>query len=45
MPKMTDTRRRRIQAKQRKATNALRRATKDVKRHRNSAVRPAAPAG
>ena len=37
MPKMTDARRKRIQAKQRKATNALQRAAKIAKRKRNSA--------
>jgi hypothetical protein len=37
MPKMSDNRRKRIQAKQRKATNALKRATKAAKRERNSA--------
>ena len=37
MPKMSDSRRKRIQAKQRKATNALQRATKLAKRQRNSA--------
>ena len=37
MPTMTDNRRKRIQAKQRKATNALQRATKVAKRERNSA--------
>ena len=37
MPKMSDLRRKRIQAKQRKATNALQRATKAAKRKRNSA--------
>jgi hypothetical protein len=36
MPKMSDSRRKRIQAKQRKATNALKRATKGAKRERNS---------
>ena len=35
MPKMSDSRRKRIQAKQRKATNALRRANKAAKRERN----------
>jgi hypothetical protein len=35
MPKMSDSRRKRIQAKQRKAINALRRATKAAKRERN----------
>ena len=37
MPKMSDSRRKRIQAKQRKATNALQRATKLAMRQRNSA--------
>jgi hypothetical protein len=37
MPNMSDSRRKRIQAKQRKATNALKRATKAAKRKRNSA--------
>jgi hypothetical protein len=37
MPKMSDNRRKRIQAKQRKATNALKRATKAAKRERNTA--------
>ncbi len=37
MPKMTDSRRKRIQAKQRKARNALQRAAKLMKRGRNSA--------
>jgi hypothetical protein len=41
MPKMSDSRRKRIQAKQRKALNALHRAAKVVKRKRNSA-RPGA---
>jgi hypothetical protein len=36
MPKMSDNRRKRIQAKQRKATNALKRATKEAKRERNA---------
>jgi hypothetical protein len=36
MPKMSDSRRKRIQAKQRKATNALMRAAKIAKRKRNS---------
>jgi hypothetical protein len=44
VPKMTDSRRKRIQAKQRKATNALRRAAKLAKRERNSA-KPRAAAG
>jgi hypothetical protein len=35
MPKMSDSRRKRIQAKQRKATNALQRAAKLAKRERN----------
>jgi hypothetical protein len=39
MPKMSDSRRKRIQAKQRKATNALKRASKEVKRKRNFAKR------
>jgi len=39
MPKMSDTRRKRIQAKQRKATNALQRAAKVAKRERNSGKR------
>ena len=34
MPKMTDTRRKRIQAKQRKASNILQRAAKAAKRKR-----------
>ena len=37
MAQMTDARRKRIQAKQRKATNALKRAAKVAKRKRNSA--------
>jgi hypothetical protein len=37
MPKMSDSRRKRIQARQRKATNALQRAAKAAKRLRNSA--------
>ncbi len=37
MPKMSDSRRKRIQAKQRKATSALQRAAKVAKRKRNSA--------
>ncbi len=37
MPMMSDSRRRRIQAKQRKATNAKKRAAKVVKRERNRA--------
>jgi hypothetical protein len=36
MPKMSDNRRKRIQAKQRKATNALKRTAKVAKRERNS---------
>ena len=44
MPKMSNSRRKRIQAKQRKATNALRRAGKLAKRTRNSA-KPSAGAG
>ena len=32
MPKMTDSRRKKIQAKQRKATNALKREAKAAKR-------------
>ena len=44
MPKMSDSRRKRIQAKQRKATNALQRVAKVAKRKRNSA-RPGAAAG
>jgi hypothetical protein len=44
MPKMSDSRRKRIQAKQRKALNALHRATKDAKRRRNSA-KPGRAAG
>ena len=44
MPKMSDSRRKRIQAKQRKAKNALQRATKLAKRERNSARRGAAVA-
>jgi hypothetical protein len=39
MPKMSDSRRKRIQAKQRKATNALQRAAKVAKRERNSGRR------
>lgn len=42
MPKMSDTRRKRIQAKQRKATNALQRAAKVAKRERNSGKRSTA---
>ncbi len=37
MPKMGDSRRKRIQAKQRKATNALQRTAKIAKRERNKA--------
>lgn len=37
MPKMSDSARKRIQAKQRKATNARLRAAKIAKRQRNSA--------
>jgi hypothetical protein len=37
MPKMSDSRRKGIQAKQRKATNARRRVAKLAKRNRNSA--------
>ena len=37
MPKMSDSARKRIQAKQRKATNARLRAAKAAKRQRNSA--------
>jgi hypothetical protein len=44
MPKMGDSRRKRIQAKQRKATNALQRAAKLAKRKRNSS-KPATTAG
>src|SRR5262245_31480697 len=44
MPKMSDSRRKRIQAKQRKATNALQRAAKIAKRERNNA-KPGAAAG
>ena len=36
MPKMSDSRRKKIQAKQRKSTNALRRVAKIEKRDRNS---------
>ena len=36
MPKMGDSRRKKIQARQRKALNALRRAAKAAKRERNS---------
>jgi hypothetical protein len=42
MPKMSDSRRKRIQAKQRKATNALQRAQKAAKRKRNDAKAGAA---
>jgi hypothetical protein len=42
MPKMSDSRRKRIQAKQRKATNALQRVAKVAKRNRNNAKRGAA---
>lgn len=35
MPKMSDSRRKKIQAKQRKATNAANRASKAAKRKRN----------
>ncbi len=44
MPKMSDSRRKRIQAKQRKATNALQRAAKAAKRSRNGA-KPGSAAG
>ena len=44
MPTMSDARRKRIQAKQRKATNALKRTAKAAKRERNSA-KPRAKAG
>lgn len=44
MPKMSDARRKRIQAKQRKATNALRREAKVAKRARNIA-KAGAPSG
>jgi hypothetical protein len=44
VPKMTDSRRKRIQAKQRKATNALHRAAKLAKRKRNNA-KAGAPVG
>jgi hypothetical protein len=37
MPKMSDSRRKHIQAKQRKATNALQRTAKIEKRERNRA--------
>ena len=36
MPTMSDSRRKRIQAKQRKAKNALQRSAKIAKRERNS---------
>ncbi len=36
MPKMSDSRRKRIQAKQRKASNALKRTAKAAKRKRTS---------
>jgi hypothetical protein len=36
MPKMSDSRRKQIQAKQRKATNALKREGKVAKRERNA---------
>ena len=39
MPKTSDSQRKRIQAKQRKATNALRRAAKVAKRSRDSGER------
>jgi hypothetical protein len=47
MPKMSDSRRKRIQAKQRKAKNAVRREGKLAKRERNSAqpAKAATPAG
>jgi hypothetical protein len=38
MPTMSDARRKRIQAKQRKALNAQKRAAKIAKRKRNSAA-------
>lgn len=38
MPTMSDTRRKRIQAKQRKARNAVKRAAKAAKRKRNTAA-------
>ncbi len=38
MPNMSDARRKRIQAKQRKARNTLKRAAKIAKRKRNSAA-------
>ena len=37
MPTMSDTRRKRIQARQRKTANALKRAAKIAKRKRNKA--------
>ena len=37
MPKMSNSRRKKIQAKQRKATNILKREAKIAKRKRNSA--------
>ena len=45
MPKMTDSRRKRIQAKQRKLTNALQREAKVAKRDRNrgKSAKAAAP--
>ena len=43
MPKMSDGRRRSIQAKQRKATNARQRAAKAAKRMRNAAKPGTAP--
>jgi hypothetical protein len=42
MPKMSDSRRKSIQAKQRKATNAQLRAAKIAKRQRNSSKAGAA---
>jgi hypothetical protein len=38
MPTLSDSRRKRIQAKQRKATNSLKRAAKVAKKKRNSAT-------
>jgi hypothetical protein len=38
MPKMTDLRRKRIQARQRKTENAKKRAAKIAKRERNAAA-------
>ena len=38
MPKMSDSRRKAIQAKQRKATNARNKAAKAAKRKRNSSA-------